>query len=278
MESMEPPSSWRAIALVTALVSSSSALAGEPPPDTVKRWEEYLRQTEKRIAAERASDEGFVVMDFLTPAERSAIRETLQSGGVHVQKLETRDVEGRVIEVPGGMIHHWYGAIFVPGVNLEELLEWVQNYADQHRYFSEVVESRLLSREQDTFTIFLKLRRTKVLTVHYNTEHRVTYQSHGAGKVSSTSEATHIAELEDPGTDRERERSSEQSRDFLWRLNSYWRFQQEDRGVVVECETISLSRAIPTGMAWLVQTFVESVPKESLTAALLPLRRELGNQ
>ncbi len=275
---MGPPSSWRAIALVVALVSSTGALAGEPPTEAVKGWEEYLIQTENRIAAERASDEGFLVMDFLTPAERSAIRETLQSGRVYVQKLETRDVEGRVIDAPGGMIHHWYGAIFVPGVNLEELLEWVQNYDDQHRYFSEVVESRLLSREQDTFTIFLKLRRTKVLTVHYDTEHRVTYQTHGEGKVSSTSEATHIAELEDPGTDREREKPSEQSRDFLWRLNSYWRFQEEDGGVIVECETISLSRAIPTGMAWLVRSFVESVPRESLTAALLPLRRELGNQ
>ena len=55
---------------------------------------------------------------------------------------------------------------------------------------------------------------------------------------------------------------------FLWRLNSYWRFVERDRGVYVECESISLTRDIPTGLGWLVGPFVTSIPKESLERTL----------
>jgi len=55
---------------------------------------------------------------------------------------------------------------------------------------------------------------------------------------------------------------------ILWRLNSYWRFQQAAEGVYVQCEAVSLTRNIPTGLGWLVGPFVESVPRESLEFTL----------
>ena len=59
---------------------------------------------------------------------------------------------------------------------------------------------------------------------------------------------------------------------FLWRLNSYWRFQEENGGVFVECESISLSRAIPFGLGWLLKGIIESVPQESLESTLTSIR------
>ena len=94
-----------------------------------------------------------------------------------------------------------------------------------------------------------------------------------AGKASSRSEATRIAELDDPGKDREREKKpGVEDRGYLWRLNSYWRFKQVPEGVVVECESISLSRTIPIAFRWVVKPFINSVPRESLEAALRPMR------
>ncbi|MGH9459824.1 MAG: hypothetical protein ACRD1X_01295, partial [Vicinamibacteria bacterium] len=173
-------------------------------------------------------------------------------------------------------VHHWYGSVFVPGATLEDVLLWEQDYARHEDYFDEVEVSRLISREGDVFRIFLRLRRTRVITVHYNTEHLVVYSHHGPGRATSTSEATHIRELEDVGTPREREKSSDQDRGFLWRLNSYWRFKNEEGGVIVECESVSLSRDVPQGVAWMVQSFLESVPKESLENTLLPIRTHLS--
>ena len=48
---------------------------------------------------------------------------------------------------------------------------------------------------------------------------------------------------------------------FLWRLNSYWRFLEKDNGVYVQCEAISLTRDVPTGLNWLIGPFIESIPK-----------------
>jgi hypothetical protein len=118
-------------------------------------------------------------------------------------------------------VHHWYGTVFIPGATLQDVLRWEQDYPRHQDDFDEVEASRLISREGDVFRIFLRLRRTKVITVHYNTEHLVVYSQHGPGRASSKSEATHIGELEDVGTPREREKPSDQDRGFLWRLNSY---------------------------------------------------------
>ncbi len=194
----------------------------------------YVELTEQRIAEELAGGEEFLVMDFLPPADASRAREVALSGEVFVLKMETRNEEGRRVEVPDGMIHHWYGSVFVPGAALGDVVAWEQSYDQHSDYFDEVVESRLLSREEDIFSVFLKLRRKKVITVQYNTEHLVVYANYGPTRAASKSESTRIAELEDPGTPRERERLPGQDSGFLWKLNSYWRFEELPDGVMVE--------------------------------------------
>ena len=63
---------------------------------------------------------------------------------------------------------------------------------------------------------------------------------------------------------------------YLWRLNSYWRFIARDGGVYVECESITLTRGIPTGFGWLVRPFVTSIPRESLAFTLETTRTRLS--
>ena len=62
---------------------------------------------------------------------------------------------------------------------------------------------------------------------------------------------------------------------FLWRLNSYWRFQQREGGVCVECRAISLTRDVPFGMGWLIEPIIQKLPKESLINTLEATRRAL---
>ena len=64
----------------------------------------------------------------------------------------------------------------------------------------------------------------------------------------------------------------------MWRLESYWRFEEGDGGTFVECESVSLSRSIPAAAEWLVRSFIESVPRESLEGTLLPIREHFHSE
>ena len=256
-----------------------SVLAAELRPDTVSAWNRYAELTEARIDGElsdASTGEGFLVFDHLDPADRSRCEQEVSAGRVCIVQLQTLDGEGKRIDVPEGMIHHWYGAIRVPGASLEEVLDWVQTYDGHEVYYPEVEESRLISRDGDVFDIFLRLKRTKVITVHYSTDHQVTYQRHPPNAASSRSIATRIQEIEDAGKPNERNKPQGNDSGYLWRLNSYWRFQEQDGGTFVECESISLSRDVPVAALWLIRSFLSSVPRESLESTLVPIRANLA--
>ena len=64
---------------------------------------------------------------------------------------------------------------------------------------------------------------------------------------------------------------------YLWRMNLYWRLEQEDDGVFAECHSLSLSRDIPRGVGWIVKPFVRSMPRESLEKSLQATRLAVMN-
>jgi len=254
------------------LATASDAEAIKLEAATVKAWEIYVQLTEKRIEAELNSTSGFLRTDFLPPGEASRITGIINSGRAYIERMNTRTADGRQVSAPDAMIHHWFGSIFIPKIRSDTLLNWVKDYDQHYRYFKEVEDSKLLSHDGDTFDIFLRFVRKKVVTVHYNTNHTAIYRHHHDGLESSRSFTTRIAEVQNAGTTSEMEKPVGDDSGFLWRLNSYWRFKQQADGVVVECESISLSRSIPFGLGWLIKGFVESVPRESLENTLVSIR------
>ncbi len=261
------------VVLGATLLPAAQAMAARLQTKTVRAWDRYVALTEARISSELESGDGFLAREFLAPEQSEQCEQTIDRGGICVTVMETRDKDGRAVGIPSGMVHHWMGSVFIPDVSLQDLLEWVQNYSRHDEQFPEVEESHLLAREGDRFQIFLRLKRQKVVTVFYNTEHDVEYRRHGPNEVSSRSAATRIAQVENPGEEGEREKPVGNDSGFLWRLNSYWRYQQVDGGVIVECESIGLSRGIPVAFKWLVSPFVRSVPRESLESTLGSIRQ-----
>jgi hypothetical protein len=260
------------IALCLCLATPLSAAAAILQMRTLQSWDLYIQQTEKRITGELLEESRFLRMDRMKPADAAKVQSVLKAGNVFFERMKTLDAGGREIDVNDGMIHHWYGTIFVPGIKVDPLVHWIQDYDQQYKYFKEVEKSKLLSHNGDTFRIYLRLTRTKVVTVHYNTEHTVVYRDNGPGRASSRSFTTKIAEIDDAGTPSEKELAVGNDSGFMWRLNSYWRFREQDGGVIVECESVSLSRQIPFGFGWLVGSYVESIPRESLESALTSIR------
>lgn len=79
----------------------------------------------------------------------------------------------------------------------------------------------------------MKLSRKAIVTVVYDTEHKVRFERSSPSLVTSRSASTSIVEA--GGGDR----------GFLWRLNSYWTYRQHTDGVRVDVLALSLSRDVP---------------------------------
>jgi hypothetical protein len=180
------------------------------------------------------------------------------------------------VSVPDGLIHDWIGAAFAPEVSIEQTLRRVQDY-DNHKniYAPGVVDSKLISQEGNDFKIFLRLLKKKIITVVLDTDHDVHYSQIGSKRWSCRSYTTRIAEVDDPGTAKEKVMPPDEGYGFLWRLYSYWKFEEKDGGVFLECRAISLSRDVPFGLAWIIDPIIRKLPKESLINTLAATRKAL---
>lgn len=262
------------VAAVAVLVwSAGAALHAEgPSPAALAAWDAYVAAVERRVDAELGRVAGpFLVFETLAAGDVASTRQALRRGEVVVHELTAPP--GAPREMPDAMLHHWLGVILVPKATVAEVIAFVQDYDHHARAYKDVMASRTLSREGDRFRVFLKLQRSRFgVSAHYNTEHAVVYRRHDGSRASSRSVATRIAELDAAGTPQETEKAADQDRDYLWRLNSYWRFQATPEGVLVECESVSLSRGINWLFRAIVGRFVKSVPRDSLHQTLSDMR------
>jgi hypothetical protein len=103
----------------------------------------------------------------------------------------------------------------------------------------------------------------------------VKYIQLGPKRWRSISRSTKIAEVDNAGKASEREKPPGTGEGFLWRLNSYWRFEERDNGTWVECQAVSLSRDVPTGLGWVVEPIIRNLPKDSLENTLRATRDAL---
>ncbi|HYG99469.1 MAG TPA: hypothetical protein VD837_10095 [Terriglobales bacterium] len=250
-----------------------SASAAELKPATLNAFNRYVLLAEQEMQLTPAGP--YLYADRLNASEREADGRRLKQGEVVIRRMKTLD-SGKKIEVPDGLVHHWLALVFIPGATLQQTLALVQDYHNHHKYYApDVVRSQLISRNGNDFRIFYRLKRHKVITVVLNTNYDVHYGSLSPTRAFSRSYSTRITEVENAGEQDEREKPVDDGTGFMWRLNTYWRFEQRDGGTYVQCEAVSLSRDIPTGLGWMIGPFVESVPRDSLEFTLRKTREAL---
>ena len=203
-------------------------------PQTVGAFDGYIREAEARMDQKPHGKGPFLWSDV------SSERAQLVRGGQVVAQFWAN--EGPV-KVPSGSIHDWIGAAFIPATNLKKTLALVQDY-DNHKsiYKPEVIASRLVSHRGNDFQIYLRLLKKKIMTVVLDTDHDVHYRSQDRTRWTCRSYTTRIAEVENAGSSKETVLPPDTGYGFLWRLYSYWRFQERESGVYIEC------RAIGAGM------------------------------
>lgn len=240
-----------------------SGQAAELKPQTSEQFDRFIRQVEQRLDERK---------NFLWVDESPDRAKRARQGAVVVQPFGTKPL----MPVDSGLVHDWVGAIFLPGVGLAQTLAMVRDYP-RHKevYKPEVADSRILSHQDNHYRIFLRLLKKQVITVVLDTEHDVDYVPLDAARWRSNSRTVRISQVEKAGKPEEKVLPPGTGEGFLWRLNSYWRFMERDGGTWVECEAISLTRDIPTGLNWIVQPIIRSLPKDSLESTLKETRAAL---
>src|SRR6266704_1852472 len=263
--------------LAFAYVLPESAGGAELKQETTEAFNQYVRVTEDRMAEELRGARTFLWVDGFPEPQRDKLYTQLRHGEIVIERLET--LEKRRIRVPNGLIHHWVAVSFVPGVTLKQVLTLLQDYVHhQAIYKPDVLRSRLLNADGNCFKIYLRLHQKAIITAVFNAEFDVSYFPVGESRAYSRSYSTRIAELENPDRSDEREKPIGKDRGFLWRLYSYWRFQEKDGGVYVQLESVALSRSVPALLAWVVNPLLKSIPREYLSRLLNSTRVALTNK
>lgn len=264
-----------ALLLVELLLAPAWTSAADLQPDTLAAFDRYAELAQAQFDSQIARGEPLLWFEGLPQGRRAEIEAKLRAGQVVIERMEILD-HGKPIAVPGGLIHHWIGTVFIPGATLAQTLSFERDYDHQQEYFQpDVRKSKILHHEGDDFLVELVFDKKEIITSVLDTDHAVHYATIDATHAWSRSHTTRIQEVESPGEANERLLPEGHDRGFLWRMDTFWRFEDKDGGTYVESQSISLTRNIPTGLGWIAEPFVTRVPRESLTFTLAQTRKAI---
>ena len=262
-------------AAVLAVFAAAPAEAATLQAKTVHDFVRYASAVEARSARELAADGPFLSVERQPATNVEDARASLRRGEVLIMRGSAEDENAQEIEMDGGSIHHWRGLILIPNVKLDHVIRTLKEPGRNQHKQEDVLASRVLARNGDALKLFLRLKQTKIVTVVYDTEHDVQYRSIAPNRAASSSVSTRIVEIENAGAASERSLAEGNDHGYLWRLNSYWRYLQVPEGVIVELESLTLSRDIPFVFRPLVRPLVDRVARESIRRTLESLRARL---
>ncbi len=256
--------------LLLALVGVQSA-AGQSTtlrPETSAAFDAYVRTVETQMRQRADGTKSFLWLDE-HPDERAEVM-----AGKFV--IEKRTANGG--KAPHGLIHDWFGAMFLPGASIEDIVQFFQDPSAQTGFYPELLTAKVLSRNGNEFRMYRRLLKKRILTVVLDGEFEVRYEYPSASRCFVSGRSTRIAEVKNHNTPDEEVLPVGEGHGFLWRMNAYWRLEQIDGGVLAELRTMSLSRGIPTGLGWIIKPFTKDIPVESITSTLEGTRKAVAKR
>ena len=236
--------SW-AVALAAPTAAVCAVFTTKLQSHTIAAWDRYVETAERQNANGRPP---------LNPIGDKPVLVDLNPNG---------DLAGR--DVPDGYIHHWVGAIRIPGIPVASVRAVLEDYTDYPRiYAPDVKQASAVKVAGGAYDVRMVMERIEgLLHFAFDVSSHVTFSESG-GAVLVDSRSYRIRESDSghaPYTDLLPEG---QDHGILWRLNSYWRLRQMGPDVYAECQVISLSRKPLFGM----RDQIKSRARDSLAATL----------
>ncbi len=243
------------------LAMAPGRVRAEAPAAAVATFNSYVGAVEARLAEQHRSAEGFLAGEA---AEAEGLAR-LRGGEVVVEQI----TPPAGAELPGALLHHWRGTAFAPGAKAEDFERLLRDFNGYAQYFApQVLQARLMAADGDRVEGWMRVRERHVITVVLDSTYEVEFGRLDGQHGWSASRSTRIAEVDGAGTKDERVLGAGEEHGFLWRMNSYWSWEERDGGLYMQIESVSLTRGIPVGLGWAVRPFVESIPRESLEFTL----------
>jgi hypothetical protein len=244
-----------ACALVLSLAASAAAVAAD-------------LQERTRLAYDRYAE--VISQKFLERAQGGAPSLPTARDGETIVRPAGED---GIIDVPGGLLHHWIGASFIAGATLEEALKVSYAFDRYHEVYTPIVRSRLLERSGNAYRVLLRIREsTAGLSAVLDVTARVEYSSPRSGNAYSVSTSEDIREIKDAGSPQERQLPAGRDSGYLWRALTLNRIIQLDDGLYVETETLGLSRGFPPLLHWFIEPIARRLGRKSVELSLQEFR------
>ncbi|HEX4164334.1 MAG TPA: hypothetical protein VHZ55_02580 [Bryobacteraceae bacterium] len=246
---------------LTLFAFAFTVSAADLKPATVRVWNEYVSAARARMQQRLQPGSSFLKAD----ENRDWVCK-LKRGEVMV----ARGASHGLINVSGGTISDWFGAIFIPGVTREQVVAVLNDYDDyENVYDPVVVASKTLAANGSAYAFSMILtNKAGFVSTTFDTNYESRLVQVNERCWFGLSESTHIREIEGYGTTAPHELPEGTGSGLIWRLFSIARYEQRDGGVYVEIEAMALSRDIPISLRWVVEPIVRRISQNSLVTSL----------
>jgi hypothetical protein len=206
---------------------------------------------------------------YLEKATQAFLARIRQGGPVLVRRsgvLSARPGrEDGIIGVPDGLVHHWVGAAFIPGVTLSEVLDVSRAYSRYSAIYQSVIRSTLLEQQGETYRILLRLKEGEAgVNAVLDVRSTVRYVFPTGQSAYAISNADEIRQVENAGKREERLLPPGRDSGYLWRASTLTHFVERDGGVYVEMETLGLSRRFPPLLGWIIEPIARRLGRRSI--------------
>ena len=244
-----------AFVLCAWVLSSISSAAAELQDRTRSAYESYRAGAEAQFLSRQHAPEN-------PPSEGVTVRPANKDG---------------IISIPGGLIHHWFGASFIRDVNLQTVIDMSRNYDAYTSIYKEIVSSRLLESDGDQYRVLMRLKEGEAgVTAVVDVRATARYVTAEKGRVFTFLSSDEIREVRAAGTPDEVLLPAGRDSGYLWRLDVFTAFVELPDGVYIERETLGLSRTIPAMLGWFIKPIARRLGRKSVTRSLEEFQAATG--
>ena len=251
--------------LVSALVLVSSVNAATITDAALAAWNESVQQSRDNLARQSPGPAQFLTVN----RKRGKPEHLLSSDGSSIGSPNSKG-----LSVPGGLIHHWIGTVFIRDANVFDVVSTLQKYDNYSKLFRPaLIDSRLLAHSQDSFQYQLRFVQKEFgISTAILGDFQSTYSQTTPRSGYSITEATELREIRNAGTPQERVVPFAASHGYIEKSFTVVRYRESDGGTYVQVETLVLSRDIPGPLRWMANPLVKRFAQQTMAATLDRLR------
>lgn len=174
-----------------------------------------------------------------------------------------------ISDVPGGLVHHWVSAAFIPNTTLMQALAISSAYGSYKEIYHPVIASTVVAQEGNRYDVRLRLKEGGAgVSAVLEVESSIEYFYPSPKTAYTISGATSIREVANAGKPDERLLPAGHDSGYLWRANAFTYFAEVNGGVYLETETIGLSRRFPALLGWIIEPVARRLGRASVERSL----------